>query len=233
MRFKEKQNKCIKYFNELCGLLSETHEVMINKSTDMYLVPKGTKNQITYYGKPLYSFRYSNKWNWFTDRCKNQNHAQCYSKDLPRPHHDDEFAGKGPGGAILAHCVGYYGDDKSYHVVYGEKYDRETRTWSWVESSPLDVISELIYTKISFEVASDMNPDIGANVTVSAKDENEARELAQAAIYAFCGSEEDRTKYFPWLVEDDPYWYSTGYLDAVDDLLEEHGIRHEVSEMTA
>lgn len=136
MTFKEKEALCKKYFNELRDILSDTHEVTANrckvKRPDMYLCPKGTRKEITYHGKPHYSFRYSTKWNFYSPRCEGV--VQCYSKDFPHAHTDSK--GAGPDGAVLAFSVCYYGNDNLYHVVYGEKYNRETGEWEWIESDP-------------------------------------------------------------------------------------------------
>lgn len=130
---------CNNWFDQLAELLRDTHVIVgsCNQDTSRYLVPKGTESQITYYGKPANSFRVSDHWNWRSSlsRCKAEKYVQCYSMDMP-------WVGKrqGPGKSskpMLGCSVMYFSDvDKQYHVVYGEKFDRETKTWSFVTMDP-------------------------------------------------------------------------------------------------
>lgn len=126
---------CNTWFDQLAEALKDTHVVVgsCNKDCSRYLVPIGTEDQITYYGKPANSFRVSDHWNWRSPlkKCKKEKYVQCYSKDMP-------WTAKrmAPGKAsrpMIGNAVMYYsGVDKAYHVMYGEKFDRETKTWSFV-----------------------------------------------------------------------------------------------------
>ena len=73
----------------------------------------------------------------------------------------------------------------------------------------------------TFAVQGVTNPDIGAAITVeNDEDYEKAKELALGGLMAWLGSEEDRKQYFPSLEVDDDYWYSTGYFEAIQELLE-------------
>ena len=147
MEFKEKQEKCNQYFNGLYELLKDTHDRRTNKTRDRrpdkYIFPKGTGDEITNVGKPKDSFRYSNKWNFYKNgKGEMLPEVQCYSEDFPHAHTDS--LGHGPQGSVLAYSVCFYGEDGRYHVVYGERYNRKTKKWDWVESDPEDAILEFI-----------------------------------------------------------------------------------------
>ena len=147
MEFREKRAKCNEYFNGLCELLNETYEHHANRTKDhrpdKYLYPKGTVREITYSSKPKNSFRFSSKWNFYKDgQGRMLPEVQCYSEDFPNAHTDS--LGHGPQGSVLAYSVCFYGEDGHYHVVYGERYNRKTRKWDWVESDPEDAILEFI-----------------------------------------------------------------------------------------
>lgn len=147
MEFKEKKAKCREYFNSLREILKETHEVQSNKTRDnhpdKYLFPKGKRSEITYSSKPKDSFRFSSKWNFYKNgKGEDLEEVQCYSEDFPNAHTDSK--GIGPQGSVLAYSVCFYGDDGHYHVVYGERYNRKTGKWDWVESSPEDAVLEFI-----------------------------------------------------------------------------------------
>ena len=147
MEFYEKQEKCNQYFNNLYEMLKESHDRRTNKTRDRrpdkYIFPKGTGDEITNVGKPANSFRYSNKWNfWKNGKGEMLDSVQCYSEDFPKAHTDSQ--GRGPQGAVLAYSVCFYGEDGHYHVVYGERYNRKTKKWDWVESDPEDAILEFI-----------------------------------------------------------------------------------------
>lgn len=147
MEFYEKQEKCNQYFNSLYEMLKDSHDRRTNKTRDRrpdkYIFPKGTGDEITNVGKPANSFRYSNKWNfWKNGKGEMLDSVQCYSEDFPKAHTDSH--GCGPQGSVLAYSVCFYGEDGRYHVVYGERYNRRTKKWDWVESDPEDAILEFI-----------------------------------------------------------------------------------------
>ena len=57
---------CENFFSELTRILDGKYEVVgsCNQDISRYLIPAGTKEQITYYGKPELSFRISDHWSW-------------------------------------------------------------------------------------------------------------------------------------------------------------------------
>ena len=142
-RLKDRFDKCNVFFDKLCEVLANEYDVVNSPWTkDRYLVPKGTADQITYYTKPMSSFRVSDHWNWFapTNKCDKQSMIQCYSVDLPFAHdRAGDKKSKGSYSRIDAAQVGFVCPDGKYRAVYGEIYDRKTKTWSWLEVSPEDV----------------------------------------------------------------------------------------------
>ena len=141
-----KRRKCNQFFDELAGLLSSTYELVgsCNQDFSRYLVPNGTVPEITYHSKPAYSFRISDHWNWWANlkKCKDENYVQCRSLDMP-------WVGqrKAPGMASeprKGFQVAFCDKDGIYHHVFGEKFDRQTRTWSWVENDPAEIIKTYI-----------------------------------------------------------------------------------------
>lgn len=145
MTFAEKKLACNQFFNELASALCDSYEIIASCNADFsrYLVPIGTVSQITYYGKPKKSFRVSDHWNWYanTQKCENPNYIQCLSVDMPwakkRP---SEGKASKP---ITGIQVSLVGDDGKYHVIFGERYDRKKREWTWVESSLSSVLDIL------------------------------------------------------------------------------------------
>ena len=147
MTVREKTESCLKFLNALANELGESYELVGSCNTDisMYLIPKGTLKDLTYYGKPLMSFRFSDHWNWFsnTKKCKDRYHIQCNSTDIPVPNwrmHDDNKATA----PRIGFQVAIYGADKQYHHVYGDKFNRKTRTWSWKENDPKKVAAMIV-----------------------------------------------------------------------------------------
>lgn len=143
MTRKEKYDKCKAFFDVLVDMLDKKYEKLesCNRDFSAYLCPNGTSNEVTYYGKPEKSFRISDHWNWYanTNKCSNPKYIQCYCVDLPWAH--KRLAENRAGKPIMATCVSIFKNGR-YHVVYGERYDRKTRSWSWIENSPTKVISE-------------------------------------------------------------------------------------------
>jgi len=139
----EKAQKCQDFFEKLCMALAPEFEKIgsINKDTSVYLVPAGTGDQITYAGKPVNSFRISDHWNWKSSLKKNpnDNYVQCYTKDLPSfRNRREEGKASLP---IWAWQIGYFDTDQQYHCIYGERFDRKTRTWYWIETDISEVIA--------------------------------------------------------------------------------------------
>lgn len=132
---------CRKFFDRLAELLKDKYEVVgsCNQDLSAYLVPKGTKDQISYYGKPDRSFRVSDHWTWYSNlkKCSNPNEIQCYSNGTPPPCPRDP---ENPECATSAHqacqVAIYNGRTKQYMVVYGEMWDKNQNRWVWNENIP-------------------------------------------------------------------------------------------------
>lgn len=140
MAAKEKMDLCWKFFNELAELLKDDYVVVksCNKDNSAYLVPKGTENDISYYGKPYMSFRISDHWSWYANlkKCSDPDMIQCESVDLPKARQRLQ-----PGMAsrpIYACQVAVYLDDGKYYAVYGEDYaaKRKPDRWRFITVSP-------------------------------------------------------------------------------------------------
>ncbi len=133
---------CCEFFDKLSAVLIKGYEVVgsCNQDNSQYLVPKGTADQITYSGKPAASFRISNHWNWYANinKCPNENYIQCLSVDAPWA--KKRMAEGKPSEPIFCSQVAVIGNDGKYHVVYGERFDRKTKKWQWVESTPEEVV---------------------------------------------------------------------------------------------
>ena len=124
---------CNKFFDNLAETLKETHEVVESCNADCtrYLIPKGSIDKLTYYSKPANSYRVSDHWNWYANinKCINENYIQCLCSDLPRA--KKRSAEGKPSSPIYGCLVAAIGSDGKYHHVFGEKFDRHSRTWSW------------------------------------------------------------------------------------------------------
>lgn len=142
MNIDEKKSACTKFFNELSSILYGSYEVIesCNQDFSRYLVPIGTSDQVTYYGKPMKSFRISDHWNWFSNlkKCNDPHYVQCRSFDMPwcRKREDGCPMATKPRFGIQV-CIHL---DDGYHHVFGDKFDRKTKTWSWIESTPEEVV---------------------------------------------------------------------------------------------
>ena len=134
MSNEEKINACLLYFNELADELNETHELVksCNNDLSMYLIPKGSIDQLTYHSKPVNSYRFSDHWNWYssTSKCKDERYVQCFCPDMPwAKRRLAEGKASRPAFGI---CVAFFGDDNKYHHVFGDKFNRKTHEWSFV-----------------------------------------------------------------------------------------------------
>lgn len=135
MTIKEKQELCINFFYKLADELKDTHEVVgsCNKDSSVYLIPKGSIDKLTYHSKPENSYRFSDHWNWYANikKCEDSRYVQCFCPDLPwtrrRP------AEGMPSRPVTGICVAYFGTDNRYHSVFGDRFDRKTRQWSFVQ----------------------------------------------------------------------------------------------------
>lgn len=136
-------NKCEQFIRDLQEALSDEYEMVgsCDQDKSMYLIPKGTIDELSYYGKPTLSFRASDHWNWYANinKCDDPRKIQCYSVDIPWA---KQRAGEGkPSTPVLGIQVAIFGRDNRYHHVYGEKFDRRNKTWEWEETDPKNVAS--------------------------------------------------------------------------------------------
>lgn len=125
MTYKEyKMYYCMGKFMELAEKLKDTHDIVgsCNKDATIYLIPKGTEDQLTYYGKPEDSYRISDHWNWYANvkKCPDETHVQCHCVDLQKPRRRVDERATRPRDGV---CIAYYGSDHKYHHVFGERYD--------------------------------------------------------------------------------------------------------------
>lgn len=161
---REQAELCVKFFKGLSKLLREQGDYQtmgtgkcpknffvegkdkgIFRLNDHYLFPYGTKKQITYYGKPYWSFRISDHWNWYeqTKKCAQEQFIQCFNVDLPiitkRFVENNQRST-----AVAAMQVAIYKnhDDEAYHCVYGAYKDKNTHEWCWMEKTPEEVVNE-------------------------------------------------------------------------------------------
>lgn len=141
----EKNHKCKVFFDALVNALGDGYERLdsCNKDISEYLCPVGTTGEISYNSKPEGSFRISDHWNWYanTRKCSDPKYIQCYCAELPWARRRPE-AGRA-GKPIMASCVCVFRNGK-YHVIYGERFDRKTKTWSWFENNIENAISKLV-----------------------------------------------------------------------------------------
>ena len=138
----EKINACNNFFMKLMTRLEDGYEIVesCNQDISKYLIPIGTIDELTYNSKPNNSFRISDHWNWYANILKNPNerYVQCLSNDFPWPK-KRKAPGK-PSDPIFAIAVCVIGEDGKYHHVFGEKFDRKNKKWSWIESDVDDVL---------------------------------------------------------------------------------------------
>lgn len=137
------KGRCFEFFSSLANSLSDSYELVgsYNKDVSVYLIPTGTIDELSYYGKPKLSFRVSDHWNWYSNlkKCKDKTRVQCRSMDMPwARHREDEQCATKP---RYGWQVAVYGNDGVYHHVFGEKFNRKTKEWSWEEKSLQDVLA--------------------------------------------------------------------------------------------
>ena len=163
--FREQAESCINFFEELTKLLDEYETMWAGRPyyfipskdntrfrlSDRYLVPAGTKKEVTYYSKPKWSFRISDHWNWYEadKKCNQQQYIQCFNVSLPmipRRFVNPEERSTPCNAiqvAILTHDHLKKGHDgEAYHCVYGTYKDKTTHTWQWMEKTPEQVVEE-------------------------------------------------------------------------------------------
>ena len=139
----EKIDQCVAFFRELSDLLKDSYEIVPSCNADIsqYLIPKGSIDKLSYSSKPERSFRISDHWNWFANLKKNADphYIQCYSVDAPRA--KKRVNQTGASKPVDAIQVGYFDpDDHRYHAVFGEVFDRKTKTWEWLEADPQNLL---------------------------------------------------------------------------------------------
>ena len=142
-----KIEKCRNFYNNLSNILKDYGYVVVgscNQDISSYLIPIGTEDKISYYEKPFKSFRLSDHWNWYANvnKCSKEHYVQCLSVDAPWAR--KRFKEGGPSKPIFAIQVCVFGSDEKYHHVYGEKFDRKTKTWSWIESDPNEIAKHVL-----------------------------------------------------------------------------------------
>lgn len=141
----DKLNKCLEFFYELADILEDRYELVESCNLDVssYLVPNGTADDISYYGKPARSFRVSDHWNWYANlrKCTRRGYVQCYSADVPRARRRPEEGKASKPRIALQVCM--LGDDGKYHAIYGEKFDYYLGKYVWIENTPEAVVEQL------------------------------------------------------------------------------------------
>ena len=139
---------CFEFFNLVAEEVKDIYEVVPSKSKkwkSFCLVPRGTAGQVSYYSKPVNSLRVASNWNWRAPLkvCNVANHIQCVTPDLPyvrkRPK-DRPEDGSAP---IWGNMVALFDSDRKYHCIFGEKYNHENRTWTWMVNTPQAVAQML------------------------------------------------------------------------------------------
>lgn len=114
-----------------------------NKDFSKYLVIEGDEKGITYYGKPACSFRISDHWNWFSNlnKCEDPFYIQCNSLDMPYPRYRPDSKPTKPRYGVQ---VCFTQDGETYTCVYGDRFNRKTKTWEWVEDDPKKVAIKVL-----------------------------------------------------------------------------------------
>lgn len=139
LSYKEKMAACAEFVNKVAEVLGESYELVgsCNRDASLYLIPKGTIDQLSYYGKPDRSLRFSDHWNWLSNlkKCKDPNMVQCRSLDMPWCRRREE-PGKATKPRFGVQVCLYDDSTKCYHHVFGDKFDRKAKTWTWIESDP-------------------------------------------------------------------------------------------------
>lgn len=106
--YKEIENRIKYVWNELVKQLSDEYEEVVSCNNDIsrYLVPKGTADQITYYGKPKRSLRMSDHWSWYANiqKCRDESYVQCANSEL-KPHEREIEGGASKPIKALQICI--------------------------------------------------------------------------------------------------------------------------------
>lgn len=124
--YKEIESRLLYVWKELAKELSETYEEVASCNNDIsrYLVPKGTADQISYYGKPAYSLRISDHWSWYANvkKCNDENYVQC-ENTLFTPNSREKEGGASKPIRSLQICIA--DRDGVYHHVIGFTTDMD------------------------------------------------------------------------------------------------------------
>ncbi len=111
---------CKDFFLKLVSEKSETHEVVAscNKDRSMYLIPKGTIDQLSYKGKPVDSYRLGDHWHWYAN-LKNapQETIQCKVHGMPAPAPRKGEQQDKAGEALWFSAVAYTRDGNEYELL--------------------------------------------------------------------------------------------------------------------
>lgn len=146
----EKLEKCKVFMNELFDELNQSfkdyHPIMETSPfcpNSGYICREEEKNMNSWNSKPKDSFRCSDHWNWYANlnKCEDEHYIQCYTKDAiwTRPRYEKcKEHGTKP---RMSAMVGYFGSDNMFHCIYGEKFNRNTKTWTWCESDPKEIVN--------------------------------------------------------------------------------------------
>lgn len=146
---REDFEKCRKFFDDISVILKRNYIVVgsCNQDLSAYLVPVGTENQISYYGKPDRSFRVSDHWNWYSSmkRCAKEDEVQCWSMDVQDPkQRDPEHLEKATKPRKVAQVAFYSDYDRKYHAIYGNVWNPKKQVYEWIENDPKEVIYRLL-----------------------------------------------------------------------------------------
>lgn len=143
----QKIEKCQVFLARLAYLLGYHYELLpsCNHDFSRYLIPSGSKNELSYYGKPDMSFRLSDHWNWYSSltKCSDPGMVQCRSLDMPWVR-KREKEGKATEPRYGIQVALFDAATGCYHHVFGEKFNRKTKTWSWVEGDPVAVATDIM-----------------------------------------------------------------------------------------
>jgi hypothetical protein len=138
MTFDEMAERVKDFYNKLVDISKEHFFVVESCNNDLssYLLPNTTNvEDVSYYGKPLWSFRMSDHWNWYANvkRCNTWNYIQCNSIDMPWARRRIDYRATKP---LRGYQVCVMAEDGLYHCVYGEIFDRKEKKWYWIETEP-------------------------------------------------------------------------------------------------
>lgn len=141
----EKLIRCGNFIASLAYLLGPRYDFLpsCNQDISRYLIPAGSKHELSYYGKPDKSFRFSDHWNWYasTKKCTDETLVQCRSLDMPWVRRREE-PGKATKPRYGVQVCMYDASTRCYRHIYGDKFDRKTKTWTWVDDVDIVKLSE-------------------------------------------------------------------------------------------